>query len=168
MSRNVSTPPITSPPLSLNKAVEIAIACRSPLASIMWTALLIIGLPVLIVSRSAQSVSQTSALRMSLHLKPSAFSREIPAIFSAALLNEVICQSESIVKTPSVIESRITSRSLLGSLVCIAHLYHTNMMFTRPKVRWQSFHTRCTSPNTCGHKDVNVSSSSSHSRSFLC
>ena len=46
----------------------------------------------------------------------------------------VICQFESMVKTPSVIESRITSRSLLCPLVCITYLYHIRTISTRPNI----------------------------------
>ena len=112
----------------------MAIAGSSPFASTMWTALFIMGLPVLIVWRRAQSVSQTSARNISLHFWPRAFLRGIPVISSAARLNEVMHQSKSTVKTPSVIESRITSRSLLCALFCITYLYHTIMIFTTPNI----------------------------------
>jgi hypothetical protein len=67
------------------------------------------GRPVDNVFFSAQAFSQMLVRNTSQQGRPVASIRRTRVIFSAARLKEVICQSRSTVKTPSLMESRIVS-----------------------------------------------------------
>ena len=73
--------------------------------------LLTIGSPVSIVRRSAHALSQIVALKTSAQSRPTASSRGMPVISSAARLNEVMRQSGPTVKTPSAMLSSMMSVS---------------------------------------------------------
>jgi len=97
------------PARSRKTAVETLIGMRRPSALMMKPERPMIGFPVFIVRRKAQSASHMLERKTSEQKRPRASFRGIPVISSAARLNEVIRQFRSTVNTPSEMLSRTAS-----------------------------------------------------------
>ncbi len=106
-SRKVSTAPTTSPASLRRMAVLSRIALRSPFLPIMRAGRLIWGFWLTRVRSRAQFFSQISARKTSKQKWPMASCAVNPVMAAAARLNEVIRFSASMVKTPSLMHSRI-------------------------------------------------------------
>ena len=96
--------------MSRRTAAETLMGMRAPRASTTKTEALTAGSPLSRTPLITQASAQIFARSTSLHRWPMASSRRMPVIFSAARLKELMRQSRSTVKTPSLIESRIGSR----------------------------------------------------------
>lgn len=111
-SRNVSTPPATTPEASRQTAVEMLTGTFSPSASTRNPVLPTTGLPVRSVSRKEHPGPHMLERNTSEHGRPTASARATPVISSAARLNEAIRHCASTVNTPSEMLSRMASVAL--------------------------------------------------------
>ena len=109
-SWKVSTPPMIRPSSLRRGVAEIRMGIWLPSTSMMYATGPVAGPSISRALRSAHALSQMFARKTSRQGRPTASSRRIPVISSAARLKDMIRQSRSTVKTPSPRESRITSR----------------------------------------------------------
>ncbi len=109
-SRKVSTPPMTPPSLPLRGAALMDTGTFSPSGRTMKMDLLESWMSLARQASRAHSPSHRLERKTSQHLQPTASSRGMPVMRSAAALKEVMVHSRSTVNTPSAMESRMASQ----------------------------------------------------------